>query len=227
MIKLTPISKYDPFEHKPADWPDKSNFVNPHDVRREQFEGLRALVDAKAGERELERFFSQNPEVMALFMSLFSTGHHASWIYAKQQIAVPSSQSTGLIPDYILAGANSDGVTWFILELKGVDQNAFVSRDGRVILSSEASAGICQLTRYIDESSRSQSYLRDVVGLTGFREPRGILLIGNSEESTIDEIRNFKGAWNRTNPRLLIRSYDALLRQVEAKVLHREGAISK
>src|SRR3546814_17045339 len=88
----------------------------------------------------------------------------------------------------------------------------------RVSLSSEANHGLCQLINYIDRSARSQAYLRDDLKLAGFREPREVLMIGTEEESRDERVREFKGAWNRMNPRVQIRSYSALLRQLAAKV---------
>ncbi len=71
---------------------------------------------------------------------------------------------------------------------------------------------------YIDAASRSQSYLRDELGLKGFREPRGVLLIGTETESADPAVMDFKGAWNRMNTRVQIKSYTSLLRQLEQKI---------
>src|SRR3546814_336651 len=95
---------------------------------------------------------------------------------------------------------------------------SFVRTGKRVSLSSEANHGLCQLINYIDRSARSQAYLRDDLKLAGFREPREVLMIGTEEESRDERVREFKGAWNRMNPRVQIRSYSALLRQLAAKV---------
>src|SRR3546814_20602239 len=91
----------------------------------------------------------------------------------------------------------------------------------RVSLSSEANHGLCQLINYIDRSARSQAYLRDDLKLAGFREPREVLMIGTEEESRDERVSEFKGAWNRMNPRVQIRSYSALLRQLADKEIGR------
>src|SRR3546814_7169470 len=62
----------------------------------------------------------------------------------------------GLIPAYLLAGASSDGVSWFVLEPKSPSARAFVRTGKRVSLSSEANHGLCQLINYIDRSAPSQ-----------------------------------------------------------------------
>lgn len=153
---------------------------------------------------------------MAIWM--FSTGHHMSWIFPKEQIRPSSDPVGGLIPDYLMAGANSNGVDWFVLELKGADKRAFNKAGKRVSLSGDANKGVCQLLNYIDLASRDQAYLRDGLALSGFREPRGILLIGTDDETEDLQVRNFKGAWNRINSRVQIRSYNSLLRDVQGKL---------
>lgn len=202
----------------PSHWPGRQHFVSQHEVRADQLEALKSLLGARCSETDIEEFLANNAEVLALVMFLFSTGHHASWIFPKRQMSLPAGLQGGLIPDYITAGANSDGLSWFVLELKGPNHRAFVKRGKRVQLSSEASKGVCQLVQYIDTSSKFQAHLRDELKLTDFREPRGVLLIGLDEETEDEQVREFKGAWNRINPKIQIRSYSALLHQVAEKL---------
>ena len=214
-MKLSTTSKEDFFKHWPGHWPDKDNFVNPHKATKEQYLAFKGLIDQKPLETEIEAFLKDNKEILALITFLFSTGHHASWLYPKQYLRLPASSTSGKIPDYIVAGANSDGVSWFVLELKGANENAFINNSKRVHLTSVANKGICQLIEYIDISTRSQSYLRDEINLKGYREPKGILLIGTEEESENTQVREFKSAWNRMNSRIQIYSYNRLLRTIE------------
>src|SRR6516162_2928281 len=153
---------------------------------------------------------------MAIWM--FYTGHHMSWIFPKEQIRPSSDPVGGLIPDYLMAGASSSGVDWFVLELKGADKRAFGKTGKRVSLSLDVNKGICQMLNYIDRSCRDQAYLRYGLELSGFREPQGILLIGTEEETDDEQVCDFKNAWNRINTRIQIRSYSHLLRQVEWKL---------
>lgn len=206
------------FKHWPDWWPPKEYFASQHDVTARQYRELKKLVDSRAKETEIEEYLGANKEVLALCLFLFSTGHHATWIYPKQHIRPASGDAGGMIPDYVMAGANSDGVSWWVLELKGANHRAFSTKGKRVYLSPECNKGICQLMNYIDVSTRSQGYLRDELKLSGYREPRGILLIGTNEESESAHIRDFKGAWNRLNPRVQIRSYSGLLHLVKSKL---------
>jgi len=150
---------------------------------------------------------------------MFPTGHHMSWVFPKKQIKPGSADlAGGLIPDYFLAGANSGGVDWFILELKGADKRAFITSGKRVSLSADANNGVCQLLNYIQWSSHDQAYLRDSLKLTNFREPKGVLLIGSDDETeNSPQVRDFKGTWNNMVPSLQIRSYSAVLREVKKK----------
>ena len=218
MIQFSRATRENFLRSWPDWWPPKKAFVSQHDVSAEQLTELQRLLDARPTERDIERFLARNNEVLSLALFLFSTGHHATWIYPKQQIRPATKSVKGLVPDYVMAGANSDGISWWVLELKGPDKKAFKVRGRRVSLTSDANEGICQLLDYIDISSRSQAYLRDELKLAGYREPRGILLIGTEEESEDEHIRGFKGAWNRMNPRVQVRSYTALLRELEKKL---------
>jgi hypothetical protein len=219
-LLLKPAENYreDLLNNWPSQWPKKENHVVQHDIAAEQYLAFSDLIQAGAGERQIEKFFRANREVLSLVIWLFGTGHHMSWIFPKRQIRPPAGSTSGLIPDYLMAGADSLGVNWFVLELKGADKRAFVKRDKRVSLSADANAGASQLLNYIDLSSRDQAYLRDGLQLAGFREPRGILLIGTEDESEDPEVEGFKSAWNRNNPNVKIRSYSALLRTVEGKL---------
>ena len=219
-FRLTAIGDYRKhlLENWPSDWPRKENHAIQHDVSVVQYRTLSRLIKRAAGETEIERYLRENREVLSMTIDMFSTGHHMSWIFPKEQIRPPSRSLGGLIPDYLLAGASSNGIEWFVLELKGADKRAFVKRGKRVLLSSDANEGVCQLLNYIDQSAHDQAYLRDGLELAGFREPRGMLLIGTEAETDDNQVRDFKGAWNRANPKLQIRSYDSLARDVKRKL---------
>ena len=223
MVKLNKTTENDFFRNWPERWPTKENFVNPHKATQEQYLAFKELISQKPSKTDIEAFLKDNKEILALTMFLFSTGHHASWLFPKQHLRLPSNDIGGKIPDYVLAGANSDGVSWYVLELKGANIKSFKQSGKRVYLSSETNKGICQLIEYIDISTRSQSYLRDEIKLKGYREPKGILLIGTEEETEISQVRDFKAAWNRLNDKVQIYSYDRLLRSIKQHVKHNKA----
>ncbi len=125
-----------------------------------------------------------------------------------------SDTSPGLIPDYLIAGANSDGVTWWVMEVKAPGAKIFGGNDSAKTLSSEANRGVLQLLSYIDVCAENQAYLRDQAGLKGLREPKGLLLIGTQDELNDSRNRKLRAAWNRVNPSLQIRTYSALIREL-------------
>ncbi|MGL4321815.1 MAG: Shedu anti-phage system protein SduA domain-containing protein, partial [Paracoccaceae bacterium] len=195
----------------------KENRVSQHEVTRQQYDDLASLLVSKPSEREVEEFLTSNKDVLAMAVWMFSTGHHMSWVFPKPEIRASTPGRPGLIPDYLMAGASSDGVEWFALELKGPNESAFCKSAGHVRLSSMTNKGVCQLLSYLDCLARDQAYHRDG-SLIGIRQPRGILLIGTEEEMEDPDIQVFKQAWNRENHRLQIRSYHALLRQLGTKL---------
>lgn len=219
-MKFSSTAEWDTYlqDNWPPDWPDKTKRVVPHNVTLEQYQEFTALLDKRASEREIEDFLSRNREALAMVVWMFPTGHHMSWIFPKLPLRPAVGEVGGLIPDYLLAGASSMGVTYFALELKGADKEAFVKRGKRVYLSADANQGVCQLMNYIDHSDRDQGYLRDSLHLYQFREPTGILLIGTDQETEDPQVQEFKAAWNRMNPRVTIRSYSALQRTMLGKL---------
>lgn len=141
-FRITSMAAYrqELFDNWPSDWPSQEFHAIQHDVTVVQYQEFADLVHGRSGERVIEAFLRKNRQVLALTVSMFSTGHHMSWIFPKQQIRPPSEPIGGMIPDYILAGASSGGVQWFVLELKGADTRALARRGKRVSLSAEANA---------------------------------------------------------------------------------------
>jgi hypothetical protein len=204
------------FDNYPADWPDQEFYVNQGTVTREQYDLLKTLIETGASETEVEAFFNDNQPALALVLTLFRTGHHASFIVPKRMIrAHLSDTSPGLIPDYLIAGVNSDGVTWWVLEVKSPGARIFSGPDSAKTLSTETNRGIIQLLEYIDVCAENQAYLRDQAGLKGLREPKGLLLVGTQAELNDARKRKLRAAWNRVNPSLQIRTYSALIREFE------------
>jgi hypothetical protein len=204
------------FENYPADWPAEEFYVNQGTVTHEQYDHLNGLIESGATETDLEAFFNENQAALALVLTLFRTGHHASWIVPKQIIrARLTDTSPGLIPYYLIAGANSDGVTWWVLEVKSPGARIFGGTDSAKTLSTEANRGIIQLLEYIDVCAENQAYLRDQAGLKGLREPKGLLLIGSQAELDDPRNRKLKQAWNNKNPALQIRTYSGLIREFD------------
>src|ERR1700746_577437 len=86
------------WENWPTGWPRRKNSVLQHDVTRAQYVTFCDLVKRKVSEREIERYLGTNHEILALAIWMFSTGHHMSWVFPKQQIRPPTGPIGGLIP---------------------------------------------------------------------------------------------------------------------------------
>jgi hypothetical protein len=125
-----------------------------------------------------------------------------------------TAAQTGMKPDYIIGGRNSEGFLWMVVELKGVDQPLFVQKGKRLALSSYANQGLCQLLEYIQYCNCAQNYLREQLRLTDFNNPKGLLLIGRQSE--IDGDPRKKSLRRQINAafsnQIEIRTYDALVR---------------
>lgn len=217
-MKLSEMADF--LDNYPAGWPPKEFFVNEHVVTKVQLEQFREILNYRSDETTIDTFLRNNPEVMVNALSFASTGHHGAWVVPQQNVRPPQVNVIhGLKPDYIVGGRSSDGFKWFVIELKGANEKIFSNSNGRLIFSKTVHKGVFQLLEYIDYCSEIQSYLRDTLQLTGFREPKGILLIGREDEIIQDKYRErLKSAWNRFAPNLEVRTYDSLLRFVDGKV---------
>jgi hypothetical protein len=214
-INKTKIPKSkDEIKH-PEDYPLKEFFTQRRFLKDGAKEGFLKLIEEKFGEKQIDKFLCENPEIFETLLD--TTGHHGIWVIPKQQIKTKIGNERGLIPDFIVGGKNSDGFQWWVIELKGSDAKLLkVNAQKEVCFTSEGNKGISQLTEYIDYCRKYQSHLRDAFKLKDFREPSGILVIGNENEFELDEIKqNFKSAWNRlTRPNLEIRTYNAMTRKL-------------
>ena len=198
----------------PDDFPPQEFWIDPK-LEKNNVDKFHELVQRSSGEREIDTFLKENTHILATLMNFTQFGHHGTWVIPQQQIRPPQSvKQKGMKPDYIVGVKGSDGYRWFVVELKGADQNIFTEKNGNIVFSNIVNNGICQLLGYIDYCSSAQAYLRDSLNLNGFREPNGFLIVGRERELLDDPRKqDMKAAWNRiTSNRLQIRTYDAFLR---------------
>ncbi len=191
--------------------------VNPYDITPEQLEEFLSLVMRGADETAIDVFLRKHRSILAFVSVFFSTGHHGAWILPQKLVRSRiSSQIKGLQPDYLFAGDNSDGITWWVLELKGANEDIWIEdKNGDFRFSDAANRGVNQLTRYIDYCTTHQAAIRDALEITTFTEPKGILLIGREKEfKANEEKRKLKARHNKNNSNLQIKTYDALIRRI-------------
>ena len=133
------------------------------------------LLDGSAQETEIDKFLRKNPSVFVHGLREFNTAHHGAWVIPQQAIRPPMHNTQkGLIPDYILGGRSSGGFNWFVVELKGASHQMLTESNQWLFFSSVANNAIGQVVEYIDYCASAQSFLRDSLGLTDFREPKQI-----------------------------------------------------
>lgn len=191
--------------------------VDPYDITSKQVDKFLSLIIKNSDETKIDDFLQENLSILAFISVFFWTGHHGAWILPQQLIKPRVGQNKGLKPDYLFAGDNSDGVTWWILELKGANENIWIEdKNGDFRFSGAANKGVNQLTRYIDYCTINQGAIRDAYGIDSFTEPKGILLMGRGKEfESNEQKRNLKRRHNRNNPHLQIRTYDALINKIK------------
>ena len=186
-------------------------------LTKKQAKGFEKLLNRNASETEIDNYLTKNPVIFTSALHNFRTGHHGTIVIPKQSIRpkIKTTQQRGLIPDFIIGGDSSSGWEWWVVELKGTQQNTFTKKDNDIYFNSEINKGICQLLEYIDFCNENQANLRDNFNLENFREPGGILISGREDEFSDEGKRRMKSAWNRaTHGKLEIRTYDWILRNL-------------
>lgn len=198
-------------------YPPDEFSVDPYDITPKQVNQFLSLIIKNSDEAKIDSFLKENISILAFVSVFFWTGHHGAWILPQQLIKPRVGKNKGLKPDYLFAGDNSDGVTWWVLELKGANETIWIEdKNGDFRFSDAANRGVNQLTRYIDYCTINQAVIRDAYEISSFTEPKGILLIGRGKEfENNEQKRNLKRRHNRNNPHLQIRTYDALINQIK------------
>lgn len=212
-MKLSNFATTSIKEPYPEDWPPVEYFIHESRLEPSVVEGFRSLVESWEGERKIDAYLTKHPVLLTSVLDLKNTGHHAAWVVPKKAIRSNiSGEMPGLIPDFLVGGKNSFGITWYVVELKGAQHKLFTESKGSVYLSSTANKGICQVLEYMHFCNSAQATLRDVLKLNGFVSAEAFLFIGRETETEVVRKKDLKSALNNINDHLQIRSFDALLR---------------
>ena len=213
---------------RPKGGPADELFVSYSSVTRTQLEQFEFLLDKNSSEAQLGRFLRDNPSVLVNSLRVLKTGYDGAWIISQQLIrASVTSIENGLIPDFIVGGCNSCCCSWFVLELKGADQQILTESNNYLYFSSAVNMAIGRVVQYIDYCISAQSFLRDSLCLTDFMIPKGLIIIGRESEFSNDPRRErFKSTWNRLmGHKVEIITYDAILRYVRSEVEFKENRL--
>ncbi|MDX8399796.1 MAG: DUF4263 domain-containing protein [Gallionellaceae bacterium] len=212
-MKLTALANTPLEQRYPEDWPPLEYYIHESSLQPAVVLEFRALVEQNAGERALDRYITKHPVLLTALLDFKNTGNHAAWVVPKKAIRSKiSTEVPGLIPDFLVGGKNSFGITWYVVELKGAEHPIFTNSGGGLSLSKQANRGLCQVLEYMNFCNTAQGYLRDTLKLHGFESAEAFLFIGRESETSEPQKRELKSAFNKINAHLQIRSYDALLR---------------
>lgn len=163
--------------------PPKEYNVHHYDVTKPIAQCFISLVEKNAGEKEIDIYLKKHPQLFAVLLGHYNTGHHNSWVIPQKTIKnkiVPDDK--GLIPDYIIGGKSTSGIEWKIVELKGTRAKWFIDKNKEIYFSDIINKGLNQLTEYIHTSEKYQSNLRDQHRLIDFKNPEGLLIAGRRSE---------------------------------------------
>ncbi|HAA02714.1 MAG TPA: hypothetical protein DCE18_05005 [Syntrophobacteraceae bacterium] len=212
----------------PIGGPPDDLFVSYSSVTRTQLEQFEVLLDKNSSETGLDKFLRDNLSVLVNSLKVLKTGYDGAWIISKQHIqASMSSIQNGLIPDFIVGGCNSCCFSWFVLHLDGAHQKILTEDNNFLYFNSTVNMAIGQVIEYIDYCAAANSFLRNSLCLTDFREPKGLIIVGRESEFSDDPRREkFKSTWNRLmGHKIELMTYDAILRYVRSEVEFKENRL--
>lgn len=215
-MKLSDLENKPLEERYPEEWPPIEYYVHETNISPDVIGGFRSLVESNSAEREIDKYISANPALLTAILDFNNTGNHAAWVVPKKAIrSRVSDDIPGMIPDFLVGGKNSFGITWYVVELKGAQQKLFARTKGSLYLSSVANKGLCQILEYMHFCNKSQAMLRDILKLYDFTSTKAFLFIGRESETNNIREKDLKSALNNINSHLQIRSYDSLLKVCE------------
>lgn len=202
-----------------ADYPPNSYRVGRYDFDRDDLVKFVSLIRKQSSETEIDTFLRSNLSLLSFTSSFFSSGHHGTWVIPQATIK-PSGFANGVgkIPDYLFAGDNSDGITWWVIELKSPGDKLYKEDNHkRIIETTKLSSSISQIRDYISYCTENQAFIRDVLGLHSFVSPYGVIVMGRESELKKDlRKQSYKAQFNKDSQTIQIRTYDAFLRQIRS-----------
>ena len=202
----------------PKDWTPEEFKILKQGPNLKELEELVELINNNSSETVIDNFLTKFPSLLTLLMIDYSIGHHHAWVIPKKVIKTrifPNDK--GQIPDFLMAGKNSDGISWFVVELKGADSKIFTKTKGRRYFSGQMNQGMNQLIDYLNICDEDQAHLRDRHKLEKFRNPQGILVIGRKKDLNDEEMK-LKKSWNDSLNRINIRTYDWFKKHLEERI---------
>lgn len=163
---------------------------------------LRETLDKATDERPLQELIERHPEILAGLTT-------NSWgCFVRPQVSLAGQ----LIPDFLLAIANSGGVHWTLVEIESPAAKRVGTRKGT--LGDSARKGVQQIEDWREWLTGDLAHARDNIGLIGIRpESPGLVIVG----------RRGLGPWPLAHTRqrlhqdrnILLHSWDWLVEALE------------
>lgn len=214
-----------------GDYPPSKYKVDQSKLSVYAFSKFIDFIRNDSKESEIDKFLRENVGLLGLSSDFFHTGHHGTWIIPQAYIKPPGINGHGMIPDYLFAGDNSDGVTWWVVEMKSPSDTLFkIDSSGKAIHTSKLKKALAQLNGYISYASEQQDYIRQALAVTSFKAPHGVIIMGREKELYEDKRKQeAKAKFNQKNINLNIRTYDSFLRRIKefSIVTHKMSFLSK
>lgn len=214
-----------------CDYPPSIYIANQMNIKPKAFSEFIKHIRNNSKESEIDKFLRNNVSLLGLSSDFFHTGHHGTWIIPQAYIKPPGFNGHGLIPDYLLAGDNSDGVIWWVVEMKAPSDSLFkIDANGETKQTSTLKSAIVQLKGYLSYATDQQKYIRDALGVSSFKAPYGVIIMGREKELHDDKRKQkTKAKFNREDVDIKIRTYDSFLRRIKeyARITHKMSFLSK
>jgi hypothetical protein len=128
----------------------------------------------------------------------------------------------GLIPDFLAVASNSDGYTWWVIELKRADEH-FVNSRGDA-LTTMGNKALLQCAAYLDQLDNYVDMVRSLMGVPQLGSPKGaVLLIGDSRNENEDQKTSRRRFNNALGHRMHVMSYSRILDGLQSDMMAFRG----
>lgn len=181
-------------------------------TRQDVEDYVRVLADAR-DEKPIQQFLAERP-----WMLTQQLGVDCRWLRSQPKLA------ERYVPDFMACRVDSTGPRWTLIELQSPSATLFTKK-GR--MSEQLDEGIRQIEDWRQFIIEEGAYLRSPTG-GGYKgltnRADGLILVGRAVQLTAeDRKRREEKSWNY---RILIHSYDWLMREVIRHIEFRERYIA-
>ena len=176
-------------------------------ITESDVEELRDIVESAKDERPLQKFIEDHPTVLASLLG----GHHGRYCVPRPRLR------TAYVPDFLVAGVDSVGVRWMLVELETPQSRVTLAKKND--LDKHARAGVAQVLEWREWLQNNLDYARRPLAAGGLGladvRPRdeGLVLVGRREllRPNHEQVR----LQTREDRLIQVHTYDWLLERLE------------